>query len=300
MASAPTSYAGLAADFNRALVALRCLGIDWTSTRFDGYRKAIGEAASWVFPRPIESREVRDVLHESLIQARQLIGISEIWNRFPEEVLVSKLRAVVGGHLLPPTASHAPDHARNTLLELSMARYLILSEFEVSITSDQEDVVAVAAGFRFSVECKRPTNPNSLEKNLRKAKTQLKSRKVAGRPSHGFVVIGIDRLSNVSGANAAVQSLAELTRRVHEGMQRGANEVARVANHVGLDAYAAIGALVFTAPIWIEDQGQPWTVQQITTFRLSQLHSDRVAAAAVQPLLNREFGAEPANLIVTP
>lgn len=300
MTDGPTSYVALAGEFDLTLGELSRLGVQWASTRFDKYRIALNEAAGWEFPRPVEEQNVKDLLHESLIQARQLIGLSSMWCRFDEAILVRKLKQVVQGQLLPPLMAHADDLPRNTLLELSTARYLSICEFEVSITDSAADVIAEAAGFRFSVECKRPTGPNSLEKNLKRLKTQLKGRKTAGGPPHGFVVIGIDRLSNVSGASAAVRTYEDLEERVHSGMLRGAEEVQKVARHVGLDVHAALGALVFTAPVWIESQGQPWTVEQTTTFRLSPYHADGVAADAVKPLMTRDFGARPTNFIETP
>src|SRR5260370_31703614 len=89
--------------------------------------------AALTFPTTNEPASTRAPLYEALIQGRQLIGLTEVWSAWPKKVLVAKLDKVFKGPEMPRSETHAVDDARNTLLELSMARYLSLCSFKVSI-----------------------------------------------------------------------------------------------------------------------------------------------------------------------
>jgi hypothetical protein len=192
-------------------------GISWQQTRFGQYLNLLKGASCAQSHEALPFQDYRSQCEfwEALNQSTQLVSSCAIWSRLDPALLREKLTLVMKGSLMPPEGTH-DDTPRNTLLELTTAALFWSHHFEVESPPDARDVIVVADGTRFSIECKRPASKKTLEQNIRRLSHQLRA-----RPSNTvrLAIIGADRLLDFSGSflktptlhtlNAGVQKLSQ-------------------------------------------------------------------------------------------
>ncbi len=268
-----TSFVEFNLELAHVLDRVTTLGLKWKNTRFDLYKQRWQEAAQLTYPRTVTRSEFEVERHffEAASQCQQLVRSASIWDSLERSVLVDKLKKVLNGKELPPVENF-DDEPRNTLLELMTATMLRRCGFDVQLTGDESDVVATYPGMpTFAVECKRPSSEKTIEKNLRRLRTQLAAR-CGDDAIVGMPVVGIDRISGLAGAFVKTES-TELVEKIVVGKTRKwANTILDYSykKRITLVPNSPVGAIVLVGTVYVGYEAMPYTVEQLTFFSMGQ------------------------------
>jgi hypothetical protein len=201
-------------------------------------------------------------------QGQQLADAALVWPTIDPTVAARKLKIILGGEALPPKDPAVEDGPRNTLFEFATARALQVKGFNVSLSAQEEDVIAAYDGLgTFAVECKSPTSPRSLPNNVKKVRRQLRERCLTG-DRLGFAVLGIERLLGLGGTTPNTPTLAGLESAVSRTLRAEVQRVRSAERETGKLFFPTtpLCGVLLTTVVFTEDRGGIFTVSQMGLF----------------------------------
>ena len=89
-------------------------------------------------------------------------------------ILKEKLAHLAKGTYLLSEENINNTQARDTTFELSLFSFFYARKLRVKLGSPNPDLQILTDNFTYKIECKRPSSPKSLERNIRKALKQLR------------------------------------------------------------------------------------------------------------------------------
>ncbi len=240
------------------------------ASRFEQYLSILTDAASFSYPRPMmwaEHPDKQQLFFEAASQSQQLADAATIWPTIEPRTATMKLRTILSGTPLPPTDPAVDDGPRNILLEFAAARALQVKGFDVTLSAQAEDTLAVYGGLTFAVECKRPASPASLSTSVTKLRRQLQGRCSAG-DRLGLALVGIERQLGLGGTTPNIESFAGLEAWVDRTLRAGVERVQLAMKETGTSFFPAtpLGGAMLTAPVFLLDRGGIFTVSQMGLF----------------------------------
>jgi hypothetical protein len=257
---------------NDALAEVEACVPNLKKTRFARYAELLEEVARLSFPCefPWKGDDAKQrKFFEAASQFQQLMEGLEVLRHAEEDTRTELLQRVTKGLDLPPADPEVSDDARNTLFELATAAALRRAGFEVRVPRPgAEDVRAVYPDLLpFLVECKRPTHDGALAKNIKKARHQLKGRRIPDQ-HYGLAVFGMDRSLGLAGEAAVVPSERLLLAAVDRSLLRQKKRVDEIqaASGDSLYPHASIGGLLLVGAVFPADRGGIYTVSFLRLF----------------------------------
>ena len=241
------------------------------STRFGRYVELLEDAATLTFPCPFpwkDDEAKQRLFFEAASQCQQLMDGLDVLRSAEPGVALDRLRRITRGPELPPSDHEVVDDARNTLFELATAAALRRAAFDVRVPREGEDLRATYPHLLpFLVECKRPVHDAALPRNIKKARHQLKERRIPNE-HYGLVVIGVDRLLGLAGEAAVVDSERSLLAAVDRTLLRQKRRVDDIQSQTGdhLYPHAAIAGLLLVGAVFPADRGGIYTVSFLRLF----------------------------------
>ena len=260
-------------------------------TRFATYMTTLREIALLPHPRVVNRRDNQElqrdrIYREATVQFHQLNVSTRVWGNQDPDVLSQKLQSVFSGPILPAPGDDW-DPARNSLLELVTAAMLARYGMTAELTRDSADIIVKIPGWEevLAVEVKRPTSVSAIQKNLKKARKQLRERcKVPGRI--GMAVMGFDRTSALARGNASISS-THLSGALDKFMRDETAKLYQLAQRADMKLFPTTpfvaGMLVGT--VYLEDVGRPTFVGKLAvrpTAPNDDLDRDRIERMALQ------------------
>ena len=186
-------------DLRQFVLLVESLGIKISGTRIARYRsyyealveglddeeKVFQGICGKIFDNP-----KIDIHLYVLREVHELMWILKGLKKHLPKGVEEKLKQVVGGRDF--AALDKDSSSRNTQFELRIASYFCQAGYSVDM-SKQTDIVATQDQRTYFVECKRVTSPGALNRRLKEAETQLKTRlKRISLITREFGVIAID------------------------------------------------------------------------------------------------------------
>lgn len=186
-----TSYDELHDSLAANLERLRTLGIKERGSRFSKHLKLIKELN--------EGANTEDsVNHEKVSTAvTEATELNLICERLPIETdsnIVKKLRIILRGCRLGSEENPkiSKTEARDVIFELALASQL--SNSFKSIDFSTEDFLIKYDNDEYIFECKRPSSSKGIERNIKKAISQLNEKIISYPSRYGFIAISINQI----------------------------------------------------------------------------------------------------------
>ncbi|HEH9408843.1 hypothetical protein [Aeromonas salmonicida] len=182
--------------YSDACIWFDSLGFSYAKTRYGIYKKIFSE-----FLRRCDERDFSGDIEEfkkkfdnAYLEVHEAIRIYHGLKSHETTEFLAQLKKVLSGQEF--RAQSEDDKARDFLFELSVATRFINAGYKVDLKGDCDVVVELDDQQTLFVECKRVTSQKKLEKNIKKANTQLKNRlRKTGKPNAiGLVAIDITDL----------------------------------------------------------------------------------------------------------
>jgi hypothetical protein len=131
----------------------------------------------------------------SMTEAIELAGVYDALKDYDPSILARKFREVLQGPPRPSSEDSNTNHGRNTAFELSMAaRFCHLGVLRG--LRDNPDAVCEVDGVGVLVQCKRPLDEKGIQRNIARARLQLRG-DLAGRRypvACGIIAISLSRI----------------------------------------------------------------------------------------------------------
>jgi len=255
----PTSYGEIAEKAGTVLAGLRALGVRTSGTRFDRYERFLVDATKRTYPHAIDwvagaAEHAYEV--EAIGQFVQLASALSLRDQLDAELLRLRLVEIVKG----PESPSDDDRPRNILLELAAGAMLSQPPLvTVSLTHGTEDLVLQVDGLPdFPIECKRPSVVGALERNVHRARRQLRGHRVR-YPNGGILVIGIDRLVGLSGRLPVLATPEAIRTTVTGLLEETCLEVARVGGE-RLARVAVMAITLLAGAVWTQEPAMPTAI----------------------------------------
>lgn len=167
------------------------VGIPSKVTRYGKYEKVFTDLLG------SESRRINNTtlvqlkaaFENAYLEANELVRLHSDLSNSNSDEFIQQIGFVASGQEFRATAEN--DKARDFLFELSMAARFLRVGFPVSLSSISDIVVKLENGAELHVECKRLKSSKRVDKNLRKATSQLEER-IQRAPSGSFAMSALD------------------------------------------------------------------------------------------------------------
>jgi len=190
------SYDEVVEEYQAALSWLRDLGVRFVGGRHERYLSILEEVVLlWKKGETdlTNSNLTYEELATAFLEAAQLIRIWKGFRKARGEALGRRLREVVAGPVLPreERSDSSSNLPRNIALELDLASPIAATGGAVEL-ADNTDIVFAHRGIQYFIECKRPATEKGIERGIRGAKRQLRSRLRGTRLiAHGLIGISV-------------------------------------------------------------------------------------------------------------
>lgn len=177
--------------FKAACDWLTDVGVPSKVTRYGKYEKVFAEFFSSVGRHVSHANMVqrKAAFENAYLEANELVRLHSDLASLNSEEFIQQIGFVASGQEFRATAEN--DQARDFLFELSTAARFLRVGFPVSLSSISDIVVKLENGAELHVECKRLKSQKRVDKNLRKAISQLQER-IQRAPSGSFAMSALD------------------------------------------------------------------------------------------------------------
>jgi hypothetical protein len=131
----------------------------------------------------------------SMTEAIELAGVYAALKNYDPSILARKFREVLQGPPRPAAEDSNTNHGRNTAFELSMAAWFCRQGVFRGLP-DNPDVLCEVGGIPVLVQCKRPLEEKGIQRNVARARDQLRDGLV-GRQypvACGVIAISLSRI----------------------------------------------------------------------------------------------------------
>jgi hypothetical protein len=200
-----TTFETVLARLDEAFALFRRIGLAAAveASRFAEYRRRL--------QRFVDARAqpegIEDAMNEDSDTDRAIAGFAQVESleladlvpfltTYEETVLQPKVRAILGGPVLPGDENHASNQARNIMFELSLASKLARAGLTPRL-GEHPDLECEVDGKRLWIECKRPLSATKVGKRIGEAYRQLhRDMKSAPPGTRGVIAISLSKLVN--------------------------------------------------------------------------------------------------------
>jgi hypothetical protein len=173
---------------------LKRLGLHTEAGRFSAHIKAI-ETLDAAQKRGNVDGIDNDQTLWSMTEAIELVDVYDALKDYSPSILARKFREVLQGPPRPTAEDENTNHGRNTAFELSIAaRFCRQGVFRGLL--DNPDVLCEVGGVPVLVQCKRPLEEKGIQRNIARAREQLRG-DLAGRRypvECGIIAISLSRI----------------------------------------------------------------------------------------------------------
>lgn len=179
------------ASFKIACEWLTEIGIPTSATRYGKYQRIFDKC----FSSPpgmadLDFTEESKVAFENAYEeANELVRLHADLTRIASQEFLNQIKVVGSGQEFRANVDN--DQARDFLFELSTAARFIRAGYHVALNTISDIVVTLDDKAELHVECKRLKSANRIEKNLKKAHSQLNERMVRA-PKGSFGMAALD------------------------------------------------------------------------------------------------------------
>lgn len=185
------------------------LGIEFRRTRFGDYEKDFDEFIKGGGKG--DAKESVKSFFNAQLEANDLIRVKNTFDSFNSAQALETIKKSVAGQKFRNGSQ--TDQSRDFAFELSMASRFIRAGYDVDLRTIT-DIVVEIDGKRLYVECKRIKSEKQLEKRVKEANTQTKTRltKDTSSRARSFIALNLTDIINPT-AMPMIQSSLELYRR---------------------------------------------------------------------------------------
>jgi hypothetical protein len=196
---------------------LKRIGLHTEAGRFSVHIKAI-ETLDAAQKRGSVDEIDNDQTLWSMTEAIELAEVDAL-KEYSPSILARKFREVLQGPPRPTVEDENTNHGRNTAFELSMATWFCRQGVFRGLF-DNPDVLCEVAGVPVLVQCKRPLEEKGIQRNIARAREQLRG-DLAGRrypAACGIIAISLSRIISPRSAllwgTHSARALAEARQRI--------------------------------------------------------------------------------------
>jgi hypothetical protein len=177
--------------FKAACSWLNDVGVPSKVTRYGKYEKVFTDLFGGENRRVNRANLVQSkaAFENAYLEANELVRLHSDLSNLNSAEFIRQIEFVVSGQEFRATTE--TDKARDFLFELSVAARFLRVGFVVSLSSISDIVVKLENGAELHVECKRLKSEKRVEKNLRKAISQLEDR-IQHAPSGSLAMSALD------------------------------------------------------------------------------------------------------------
>jgi hypothetical protein len=200
-----TSFENVLAGLDRALALFRQIGLaeEVEASRFAEYRRRLRQ---FVDARAQPER-IDEVMKEDSDTERAIAGVAQVESleladlvpflkTCEQTVLQPKVRAILGGPVLPTDEDQASNQARNIMFELSLASKLARTGLAPQL-GEHPDLQCEIEGKPLWIECKRPLSAGKVGRRIGEAYRQLYRDMTAAPPgARGIIAVSLSKLVN--------------------------------------------------------------------------------------------------------
>ena len=190
-------YTEASAQLELACEWLDRIGVNYSRTRVNKYRKLFASAASHQLSNTLECFHQDKEWINAVYEVAEITRIFKGLNEQNSQELVQRLRKSLKGHH-QYVLDNSDNSGSNFSLELSIASKFVLGGYSVDF-GDNADVATNIGDIRFFVECKRLKSANQIEKRISEGLKQLVTRYQSSQiPSmaRGIIILSISKVIN--------------------------------------------------------------------------------------------------------
>lgn len=181
-------------------------GVVYKKTRFGSYEKDI---KGFIANRGNEpAKESVKTFMNAHMEANELIRIKKAFDSFDNNHVIESIKKSVSGQKFRNATSH--DQSRDFAFELGVASRFLKANYEVDIKSISDLIVNID-GRKLYVECKRIKSYKQLEKRVRHANSQIKTRldQDSSSKSRGMIALNVTDIINPNATPVITKSIEE-------------------------------------------------------------------------------------------
>lgn len=197
------SYEGILESYTSALEWMRKIGVNLGAGRTSNYQSIVSYwTESYRTASLEEGKKIFPSFVSSMLEIHDFVSVYKAFKEVPAAKLgsiVAKLNKAVSGLINLKEETPASATARNFLFEaLVAARLHAPARGASAILDAPSDTGVLFGGSKIWVECKRVTSEGKIEKNVRKASSQLEEvfKKKAGSGHRGMVALDVSKILN--------------------------------------------------------------------------------------------------------
>lgn len=190
------------AELDEAIIWLESIGLKCNGTRISQYKDAIRLLVDLHKEDDIsEIRKKFRPISNALYEANETIIIYKALSLEYTNEIKKHLQKILKGPIeyTHENPSSSSNEARNIAFELATMALLVLHNFKLDFTVGSDVAITFNDGEnKFIFECKRPQAENKVEKNVRKARSQLRERykQYSKGEMQGLISLDISKLIN--------------------------------------------------------------------------------------------------------
>lgn len=197
------SYEGILESYTTSLKWMEKIGVDLGVGRTSNYLSIVSYwARSYQSASVEEGKRIFPDFVSSMLEIYDFVSVYKAFKDVPVAKLgsiVAKLNKAVKGPIKLEQETPATTIARNFLFEaLVAARLHAPVQGASAILNAPSDTGVLFAGSKIWIECKRITSEKKIEKNVRKASSQLEDtfKKKMGSGHRGIVALDVSKILN--------------------------------------------------------------------------------------------------------
>ena len=185
------------------------LGIEYKRTRFGNYEKDLDEFIKTGGKE--NAKESVQTFFNAHLEANELIRIKNAFDSFNSTQALDTIKKAVTGQRFRNGSKS--DQSRDFAFELSMASRFLKAGYEVDLRTIT-DIVVEINGKTLYVECKRIKSEKQLEKRVKEANKQTKTRITTSKSSsaRSFIALNLTDVINPNAMPMVETSLDSYTR----------------------------------------------------------------------------------------
>lgn len=197
------SYEGILESYMSALEWMQKIGVTLGAGRTSNYQSIVRYwAGSYRTASLEEGKRIFPSFVSSMLEIHDFVSVYKAFKDVPAAQLgsiVAKLNKAVNGPINLEQETPASATARNFIFEaLVAARLHAPTQGASAILDAPSDTGVLFGGKKIWIECKRVTSEGKIEKNARKASSQLEEvfKKKTGSSHRGIVALDVSKILN--------------------------------------------------------------------------------------------------------
>lgn len=197
------SYEGILESYTSALEWMQNIGVNLGAGRTSHYQNIVSNwTGSYRTASIVDGERIFPSFVSSMLEIHDFVSVYKAFKDVPAAELggiVAKLNKAVNGPIYLEQETPTSATARNFLFEaLVAARLHAPAKGASAILDAPSDTGVLFGGNKIWIECKRVTSEGKIEKNTRKASSQLEEvfKKKTGSGHRGIVALDVSKILN--------------------------------------------------------------------------------------------------------